>query len=197
MKKSFFLVPLLLLATTAFAQIGKGKTEVSAGGSFGSYSTSNKTGSYSYDSEGITYLHASFKIGYYISDGFEAEPELYALFMERSLPSFVVSANFLYNFNITDTKAYPFLLIGYGLGNSYPLLVIHDAYIRNSDKFDVSCINAGFGLKYFFNDYVGLRAEYRYQRYSHTYDDRYYTGTQNGEYKVNAHSVMFGFSLLF
>jgi hypothetical protein len=196
MKKTLFLVSFLLLATTTFAQIQNGKVEVSASGSFGSYSTTNKSNNYSYDSDGITYLNTSFRLGYHISSGFEIEPELYSLFMEKAQPSFVISANILYNHNIADTKLYPFLLIGYGLGNSYPLLVIPNAYIRNSNKFNVGCINVGLGLKYFLNDYVGLRVEYRYQRYSHSYDDQYYYNTQNGEYKINSHSVLFGFSIL-
>ena len=196
MKKSLFLVLLLSVVTTSYAQIKDGKLEISASGAFGSYSSTNISNTHSYDSEGITYLNTSFKLGYHITSGFEIEPELYSLFMEKAKPSFVISANILYNHNIADTKLYPFFLIGYGLGNSYPLLVIPNTYIRNSNKFNVGCFNAGLGLKYFINDYVGLRIEYRYQRYSHSYDDQYYYNTQNGEYKINVHSVLFGFSIL-
>lgn len=196
MKKSLFLVLLLTEVTTSFSQIKDGKFEISASGAFGSYSTTNISNNHTYDSEGITYLTTSFKIGYHIKSGFEIEPELYSLFLEKAQPSFVISANVLYNHNIADTKLYPFFLIGYGLGNSYPLIVFPNVYIRNSNKFNIGCFNAGLGLKYFINDYVGLRVEYRYQRYSHSYDDQYYYITRNGEYKINSHSVLFGFSIL-
>lgn len=195
MKKSlFYALQLVLLVTTCYAQIQDGKFEISASGTAGSYSYTSKTNNRSYDSDAITYLNTSIKLGYYITGGLEIEPELYTLFMEKSKPSFVINGNVLYNFNIPETKLNPFLLLGYGLGNAYPLIVFQNAYIRSSDKFDVGCFNTGLGLKYFFNDNVGIRVEYRYQKFS--YNDSNLFTTSDTEYNINTHSVLFGFSIL-
>lgn len=196
MKKSLFFVSLLFFVTTSFAQIKDGKIEVSASGTFGSFSTSTVSNSYSYESEGKTYLSTSIKLGYHLISGFEIEPELYTYIIEKSKPTFVISTNVLYNYSIPDSKIYPFVLLGYGLGNSYPIIVIPNVFIRMSDEFNVGCFNAGVGLKYFINDNVGLRIEYRYQKYSHNDDMQLYNSTQNNQFNVKMHSVLFGFSIL-
>lgn len=152
--KSFIFLMLLVFSTSlSFAQISNGRIELSANGSLGSVSSSTN----SYEGEARAYLTTSIKAGYIFYQGLEIEPELYTLIAEKSKPSFLISSNLVYNKNISETTLFPFLLIGYGIGNSFPFLTTSNAFIRISNEFDVKCLNAGFGIKYYFNDNIGLR----------------------------------------
>ncbi|MBI5809354.1 MAG: outer membrane beta-barrel protein [Ignavibacteriales bacterium] len=192
--KSFIFLMLLVFSTSlSFAQISNGRIELSANGSLGSVSSSTN----SYESEARTYLTTSIKAGYIFYQGLEIEPELYTLIAEKSKPSFLISSNLVYNKNISETTLFPFLLIGYGIGNSFPFLTTSNAFIRISNEFDVKCLNAGFGIKYYFNDNIGLRVEYRYQRYNDKIVENYNNTVYNYDLKLNIHSLLFGFSILF
>ncbi len=194
MKKSFLIVFILFLFHTSFAQINGRRFEISASGNLGSVSTISESGDYTYESEARLYFNTYIRAGYFLSGGFEFEPEFYTFLTERGKPSFVMSANFVYNHQIGVTKFFPFLLIGYGLGNSYPILTMTNSYIRMSDKLDVSCLNAGAGLKYFFNKNIAFRTEFRYQRFHDKLESNIYT---TSEFTEKLNSLLIGFSILF
>lgn len=197
MKKSFFFMLIVFTTSISFAQIDDGRFEISASGTLGSFSSINKSNYYTtYESEARFYLNTSIKLGYLFLNGFEVEPEIYTFIVEKGKPSFLISSNLVYNYHIKETKFYPFLLLGYGLGNSYPFLTTANAFIRMSDEFDVGCLNAGVGLKYYFNNNVGVRIEYRYQRYNDKTEEYFNNNIYKNEFILNLHSVLFGFSIL-
>ncbi|MEJ5351428.1 MAG: outer membrane beta-barrel protein [Melioribacteraceae bacterium] len=192
MKKSFLIILALLFSQISFAQIEGRRFEISSSGSLGTVSSVSESGNYTYESDAKFYFNAFIRAGYFLYGGFQFEPEFYTFLVEGEKPSFVVSGNIAYNHKIMDTKFYPFVLVGYGLGNSYPFLTATNAFIRMSDKFDVTCLNAGFGLKYFFTNSVAVRTEYRYQRFHDKLEDSY----SNSEYTRKLNSLLIGFSIL-
>lgn len=197
MKKSIFLLVLSFFTSLSFSQIEDGRFEISASGTFGSFSFVYKSNSYTDENEGRLYLNTSIKAGYIFFEGIEIEPELYTSIVEKDKPSFLISSNLVYNYYATKTRIYPFILAGYGIGNSYPFITTSNAFIRMSDEFDVGCFNAGIGLKYYLNDNVGIRAEYRYQRYNDKSEERWNNNIYNNKIILNIHSMLFGFSILF
>ncbi|MDH7605232.1 MAG: outer membrane beta-barrel protein [Melioribacter sp.] len=193
MKKSFLIIFIIFFSYISFAQIESKRFEISASGSLGSVSSKSESGDYTYESEARLYFNSFIRAGYFLHGGFEFEPEFYTFLTEGGKPSFVVSANIAYNQQIGETKFYPFLLIGYGLGNSYPFLTMTNSYIRMSDEFDVGCLNAGFGLKYFINNSIAIRTEFRYQRFHDEIKGSFYTQ----EHTIKINSLLIGFSILF
>ena len=71
-----------------------------------------------------------------------------------------------------------------------------NAFVRMTDEFDVGCVNAGFGLKYYFTNNVGIRVEYRYQSYNSKIEEHFSNTVYKNEITLNMHTVLFGFSIL-
>lgn len=196
MKRIVFFVLIILLANISNAQINERRVEISGSLTFGSFSTSYKSNTFSTEADGRVYLNTSLKIGYFLVKGFEIEPEIYTYFAEKNKPSFLFNGNLAYNHRIEETNFYPFILIGYGVGNSLPLITTINAYMRTSNEFNVGCLNAGTGIKYFISKNVGIRVEYRYQKYSDKNEESNGNYTYENEYQIKLHSFLFGLSVL-
>jgi hypothetical protein len=100
------------------------------------------------------------RVGVFVVEGLEIEPEI--LFMSRSryVPLYALNGNISYNFLKLD-KSVPFVLAGYGVANSIPYF--HVPYFET--PFTVGVLNLGGGLKAFIRENIAIRVEYRYQRY--------------------------------
>jgi len=74
------------------------------------------------------------------------------------------NGNVSYNI-IIDKRSIPFVLIGYGLTNTFPLITLP---LMEKD-FNVGVLNVGLGVKIFLEKGPALRIEYRYQKFSSSY----------------------------
>jgi hypothetical protein len=193
-KKIIIPICLLFALGTLRAQTQQGTWELSLSGHLGSVSISSESGgpygTSSSSSESHTFLSLTLRPGLYILDHLALEPEVLWTAIEDEFPSFSLSGNLSYNFAIPDSRVVPFILAGYGVGNTIPLF--QRALFRYSDKLDISVLNLGTGLKIFLAERAALRVEYRYQRYSQeqSYSYGYTSKTTEG-----FHNVFFGFSV--
>jgi len=64
------------------------------------------------------FLALTARPGFYIVDGLVLEPEILWTAVEGTEPSFSLSGNLAYNFNVPKFHVTPFVLIGYGTGNA-------------------------------------------------------------------------------
>ena len=192
----FTAAALVFVCSAIHAQTQQGAWELSASGNFGSVSSSSETtGSFSQKSETDAegYLSLALRPGYYVIDGLAVEPEFLWTAVDGTPPSFSISGNVAYNFDIPKSQVTPFILAGYGVGNSIPLF--QRLFVRSSDDFDISVLNIGAGLKVFLTERIALRTEYRYQRYSRE------STLSSGTFSVTTttvasfHNVFLGFSV--
>lgn len=163
--------------------MGFSKDSYEASGSFSSSS----------DSESEGFLALSVRPGYYVAAGLSIEPEFLWTAMEGQQPGFSLAGNLSYTFPIENSPVLPFVLAGYGRGNTIPALGI--AMLAQTDGWDVSLLNAGAGIKVFASSAVAVRMEYRYRRYSteESYGIGSYTGTVT--YTRQFHAFLIGLSL--
>ena len=174
---------MLFGGSVAFCQVEKGSWEMSLAATFGSVSTSRDGD----EGESTSLLSVAFRPGYYVIDGLSIEPELFWTAIESERPMFSLAANASYTFRPSDANVSPFLLAGYGIGNGIP--TFQRLMFRASDEMDVSVLNLGGGVKYFLSKDIGLRAEYRYQRF--------HQEEGSSETTANWHTILFGFSVFF
>ncbi len=115
MKKTALVLVVLffIFSIRAFSQTEKGHYELSLSGLFGSYSESVDNPYYSNDGQSTTYLILNFRPGFFIINSLELEPEILMTTVENTEPSFSLSANVSYNFDIIDSNVKPFILAGY------------------------------------------------------------------------------------
>lgn len=194
MRKIIVVIILFLFSAVAFAQTEKDNIELSASFSFGSFSHTFKSNNSTYNSESTLYLTTSIRAGYYLYYSFQFEPELFVYYVEKNSPTYNINANFAYNFLILESNIRPFLLIGYGLGNSLPFFPSNNAFIRVKNNLDIGCFNAGAGIKLFINKNIALRTEYRYQRFNSKDKEQSDGNTYDYETILNIHKVLFGLS---
>ena len=174
MKKLFFCLALLLTigSQTSLSQIKQGSWEFSTSGMMGSLSTNseakNPQGSVIQSSTWNTkYITLALRAGYYAVAGLAIEPEVLFSAIENWSPIYILSANIAYNHSFPDAHITPFVLAGYGVGNSTPSLIGAPLVIgRFSNKLDIPVLQLGLGMKYHVGEHVAIRTEYRYQRYS-------------------------------
>ena len=192
-------VILLLMNICMYAQINGKRFELSFSGAFGeaksSYESTSNTYSYTSEGEFHYYLFSSIRFGYLLNPNFEVEPELQILLLESIDPSYSINANLVYNIDIDSSRVKPFLLIGYGIGNTVPIygsLINIDAYEGN--KLSVNQFNAGLGMKIFVTNNIAIRTEYRFQQYSYKKD--YSNIKTTSKYTYYFHQLLFGVSFL-
>jgi hypothetical protein len=185
--KTLLLMVIIMLATaTSPAQPREGKNkELSLSGSYQNFSSGSSSGSSS------AFL-VSPRLGFFVVEGLELEPEALLMFASRSDPVYVINANVSYNF-ISSKKGVPFLLIGYGRANTVPffnvpLMLTH---------FGVGVVNLGAGLKVYLSEDIALRIEYRFQKFYGQGETTSY-GSFSFTEKVDTriHMVQFGLSVL-
>ncbi len=181
-----------------FFEDNKFKWEFSISGTFGFLSESAKSPSFESDGESMGYVTLVLRPGFFLTNSLEFEPEILMTSIEKTEPSFSLSGNLSYNFILPESNVRPFILAGYGIGNSVP--IFNTLIGKTTDKLDVTNLNFGAGMKIFFSNAVAVRVEYRYQIYN--YDDEFqqynypdgYTSSKI-EYSINSHKILFGFSL--
>ncbi len=193
----------LALAPVANAQLAAGTWELSVSGTAGSvsqtYSSSSSGGSRTTDAEG--YLTLYLRPAVFLTEGLSFEPEIVWTAIENDPPAFNLAGNLSYTYRAPEAVAGPFVLIGYGVGNTVPLT--QRALGRMSDKMDISVLNVGGGVKFFLGERIALRTEYRYQRYGYAYDYPNFTyingsfvyQTVTREIVWNFHSFIIGVSV--
>jgi hypothetical protein len=181
---------LMLIITLSAANLpgqpreGKSK-ELSLSGSYQTYSSGS--GSVSSGS-----LLVSSRLGFFVFEGLEIEPEVLVMIPSGPDLVYMVNGNVSYNF-MSAGKAIPFLLIGYGIANTVPFFNVP----MTKTDFSVDVLNVGAGVKIFLHENVALRLEYRYQKITGQgattmYD--FYSYTDKVETTIN--TVQFGFSVL-
>ncbi len=150
----------------------------------------------SYSSGGLsstTNILISFQLGFFPAEGFELEPQVMLLAPSSGDALFAANANVAYNFN-TGSKAYPFILVGYGIANSVP--VFNVPFMRYD--FNAGVLNLGLGLKGFVAENVAIRIEYRYQKFSGEGNTQVVYGFSSTEkIDVTLQTVQAGLSVFF
>jgi len=181
------LLTIIALATTSIiAQPREGKNkELSLSGGYQNYSSGSSSGS-----SGAFLL--SPRLGFFVIEGLELEPEVIVMFASGSDAVYMFNGNVSYNF-ISGGKAVPFVLLGYGIANTVP---VFNVPITRTD-FSVNVLNAGAGVKAFLKEDIAIRFEHRYQKFSGeggTINYGYFAYTQKVDTRI--HTVQFGLSVL-
>jgi hypothetical protein len=186
------------LAFPAYCQTGAGSWEFSLSGNGGTTSTTSEATfggqTYTDDGESESYIGLDLRAGYYVVDGLSLEPEIYWLAVEGMPPMFNLGANAAYTFTIPEAPVRPFLTVGYGVGNSVP--VMQRLFNRSSNELDVPVFRAGGGVKVFIVKQVALKLEYRYERYTQESSDSFGPYfSYSSKTTSNFHNVLVGFSI--
>jgi len=156
----------LFTSATVRAQFEKGDIELSFSSSFQKVKREHVE-------EVAWNLDLSCRIGYFVTDKLEIEPEfLFALYKDEDA-GIVFSANIDYNFDPLgeEKKAVPFVLAGVGAANTFPL--VSDLAAPGMDE-TVRLINLGAGFKVFMPKPISMRIEYRFQKYPSEVDYTYH-----------------------
>ncbi len=187
MKRLVLSLFVVLTATSLSAQPSEGKSvELSISGAYQHLSSDNS-------SSGSGAFLLSPRLGIFVVEGLELEPEFVLLAAEGNDPMYMVNANISYNFR-THGKSTPFLLIGYGLANTVPAFGVPMFW----SDFSIGVLNIGAGAKIFVTDDIAIRLEYRYQHFSGESDTQFF-GSVPYTQSINAqmHTVQFGLCMLF
>ena len=163
---------------------GKNK-ELSLSGGLQNTSGGNGSGS-------STSFLISPRLGFFVYEGLEFEPEVVLLLASGGDPVYIANANVAYNF-LASRKGTPFLLLGYGRANTIPYLNVP---IARTD-FGINVFNLGAGVKIFLNPDTALRLEYRFQKFFGTGETStfgIYSFTEEVDARIQ--TVQFGFSIL-
>lgn len=139
----------------------------------------------------VTNLLASGRVGFFVVQGLEIEPEVTLLKPEEGDLCYVLNGNLAYNFQLPSTNAAPFILAGYGITNSIP---VFDLPILNVDM-TVGVLNLGAGMKVKIVEGAALRVEYRFQKFTgeKTQGSGFYTYTSKID--LTMHTIGAGVSL--
>lgn len=181
------LVPTFIMVMAvahAVAQPREGRTrELSISG--GLQNTSSGGGS-------ATSFLISPRLGFFVYEGLEIEPEVSLLIASSVDPVYTANANLSYNF-LASRKSVPFLLLGYGRSNTIPYLNVP----LGPRDFGVNVFNAGAGVKIYLYPDVALRIEYRLQKFSGKGETRTYAlYSYTEEVDATLQTVQFGFCIL-
>jgi len=184
MKRVIVLIVMTLVAIPVCAQLGPGVVEASISASLQSVSKGGGSSS--------TNILISPRVGFFLHDGLEIEPELVFFVPDESDVPYMVNGNVAYNF-LSSSKAYPFLLVGYGIANTVPFFGI--PFSRYD--FTVGVLNIGGGMKALLSERVAIRVEYRFQKFSGEGPQQgYYPYVYTSKADYQLHTFQFGFSVL-
>jgi hypothetical protein len=185
--KTLIVIMLFALANALCpAQPREGRTrELSLSGSFQTYSSGNSS------SASSAFL-VSPRLGFFIVEGLEIEPEALVMLTSGADPVYVLNANVSYNF-VSSNKGVPFVLVGYGRANTVPFFNVP----MTRTTFGVDVFNLGAGVKIYMGEDIALRVEYRFQKFYGQGNTTLY-GLYSFSEKVDTrlHIVQFGFSVL-
>ena len=176
----------LFAAISLHAQPREGTNkELSFSGSYQNYSSEGTSSS-------TSAILISDRLGFFVVEGLELEPEILLMIQSAGDPIYVLNGNVAWNF-ISKGKGMPFLLVGYGRANTIPIFNVPIAHTG----FGVNVLNIGGGVKVFLKEDIAMRLEYRFQKFSGqgaTYNFGY--GSFTEEVNVRIHSVQFGISIM-
>ena len=183
----FTLLLLLCAAASSTAQpLPEGKRfEMSLSGGYQSFSAGSGSSSSS-----IFYI--SPRLGFFLVEGLELEPEFSGIFVGGGDPGYMVNGNLAYNTRLQG-KALGFLLAGYGAANRVPVGGTLSGYYRTT----LGVLNLGAGIKVLLSDDIAIRTELRYQRFTGSRTDDFSWGGVGGsqEYDLRLLSFQFGISI--
>ena len=175
----------LALANAASAQPERGQRELSFAAAFMAVNEE--------EGETNTAFNLSGRVGYYISNRFEFEPEMILSKYEDEDPGFVLSANFLYNVSSPGaSRLSPFLLAGIGWSNTLPFF--NQTNFGDADR-NYTVLNLGMGIKTFLGEWSALRFEYRFQRFLAEEVVLPYPYRWTYDPSVSYHNLLFGLSV--
>jgi hypothetical protein len=123
--------------------------------------------------------HAT-SIGFFVTDGFEIEPEILLSKYKEEDVGIILSGNLAYNFNTSNGNLVPFILGGAGYANTI-IFLPKVAYESDEDD-NWTVLNGGAGLKIFISKPIALRLEYRFQKFL-------------GDTDITNHNIFFGISV--
>jgi len=156
----------LIFVDSVFAQLEKGKAELSFGASFMGMQPAQE------GEESNFGVNISTRLGYFFTRRFEAEPEIIFTSYEHQKAGVILSANLLYNQPLAEgSRIVPFLLAGGGWANSVHLLTQinsnsgEEATISGEGVRNYQILNLGTGARFFLTNSIALRLEYRFQRF--------------------------------
>jgi hypothetical protein len=195
MKPIFALFVLMAISLSLRAETLNGKkVELSISGAY--QSSSYESGSSSSSSSGAFYV--SPRVGVFLIEGLEFEPEL-SLVFGSGYSAYILNGNLAYNV-VVHKKDYAFVLAGYGYSNALPFLNgVPIQYGSSNTSFGV--LNLGCGLKVFIADNVAMRVEFRHQRFAGTRENSVMSqiypsfGSSTTPVVYNVNTVSFGFSI--
>jgi len=180
---------MLLIALTATASLAQPREErnheLSLSGSYQNYSSESSSGS-----SGAFLI--SPRLGFYVVQGLEIEPEFLVMLSSGSDPVYVLNGNISYNF-LSAGKTVPFILAGYGLANTVPFFGVP---LLRTD-FTVGVLNLGAGIKAFVKEDIAVRVEYRFQVFSGEGETTISSSfSYTHKVDITVHTVQFGISIL-
>lgn len=143
----------------------------------------------SIEDESETYIMLPVRLGVFATRAFEIEGDVNLTSTDNSTGMWLF-LNAVYNFETSDGKVRPFVLVGLGLGNAARILGLAIDTDESVLGFDL-----GAGAKFHLTDRVAFRAEYRYDNVSYDAQDSFFF--ENEELTVEGHRFLFGFSVLF
>lgn len=141
----------------------------------------------------ITTLSIPVRVGYFLTDNIEIEPEITHTYMKYSYEDYsgstttsLLLANVAFNFN-TPSQVMPFVLGGFGL------MTERTSYDGESESESEFVWNVGGGIKWFAANRVALRVEYRFIHFPLTTVELYYKITESH----TNHRIFAGISIFF
>ncbi len=189
-------VGLSLITSISYAQANPGKVELSVSATGSLFSMETKIEGEADKSDDEKFVVLALRAGIFINEGLQIEPEFLWTASEGSEPIFSIAGNIVYNMYLQNSNVTPFVLGGYGIGNSVPLFNV--ALRKTTNGFDVTHFNAGGGLKVFVSKRAAIRIEYRYQKFSYEEEYDYYGNEKRTvEYSVGMHKLLLGVSIFF
>jgi len=176
---------------------GKGKVELSTAASLGIDRVKIKeewNGNEWEEALTITTLSIPVRVGYFLTDNIEIEPEITHTYMKYSYEDYsgstttsLLLANVAFNFN-TPSQVMPFVLGGVGL------MTERTSYDGESESESGFAWNVGGGIKWFVANRVALRIEYRFIHFPlTTVEDTFYKITESH----TNHRIFVGISIFF
>ncbi len=124
------------------------------------------------------YINIPARVGYYLTDGLEIEPEIVFTKALWGDVGFFLMGNLAYNFRALESVI-PFVLLGVGCGSG-----VYSPYGACNSGGGITAIDLGGGVKYSIVNSTALRIEYRITEYPII-----------GELNYPIHNIFIGFSV--
>jgi len=180
MKKAFVILTVFFFLGGLFAaaQPAGKKWEVGGSISFTSFKFSGAT-------ESDSVFNLPVRVGYFIWQGLEIEPEVMYTKFSGDDAAYVLSANVAYNFKMSR-PILPFVLGGVGFGNGFT----YAGVAEGDPDLNAFTLQFGVGAKFLIGSSAAFRVEYRFTR-------NHLTETGFEPENLNSHQFLLGASVFF